>query len=338
MNFGNSNLYVNGGFDSGSSGVTIGNGTLWIGGGNGANFVQWQGTNNKGNGTVIINHTLKLGGGQRLLMGNGDHYFGGIDLGGGGSAKMGTGNFVARNGILINGDSELAIGDGDVIIGPGNANAAIKLAGSARFFMGNGAFSANGDIDTAGGSRIAFGVTNNHYINGSMKIAGSAFFGAGRYTVNGQFTNGTGGTTWPYTSTLNNTTYGSGFSSWDMAGSDVTFILSGALSLAGGAKTKLNAPTSSVAGGRIAEMLVHSLTSTDTNWTGGSQNNFAGTAYFPNSKINMAGGNTTLSTGQCFSMVASKIWVTGGAATGSACASMGTGGGGSASSTIKLVK
>ncbi len=220
--------------------------------------------------------------------------------------------------------------------GTGAANTAIKLSGSARFLMGNGMFSANGDIDTAGGSRIAFGQTTNHYINGSMKIAGSALFGAGKYTIDGDSWNGTGGTTWPYTSTLNGITYGSGYSGWDMAGSDVTFILTGTLSLAGGAKTKLTAPTSSVSGGKIAEMLVHSLSTGNTDWTGGSGNNFVGVVYLPNSQVKMAGGNTTLSSGQCFTLIASRIWATGGAATGTACPSMSAGGGGS-SSTIRLV-
>ncbi len=113
VNFGNTNMYVNGGFDSGSNGITIGDGVLWIGGGNGANFVKWQGTNYKGNGDVIINHTLSLGGGQNLLMGNGNHYFGGFDLAGGGSAKMGNGNFVALTGVKLAGGSELAVGDGN---------------------------------------------------------------------------------------------------------------------------------------------------------------------------------------------------------------------------------
>ncbi|CCA93471.1 conserved hypothetical protein [Novosphingobium sp. PP1Y] len=334
VDFGDSDIFVNGGFDSGSSGVTIGDGTLWIGSGG---QVKWQGTNHKGNGTVIINQTIKLGGGQKLLVGDGSHFFGGFDLGGGGSAKMGDGDFTAVAGIFIAGGSELAVGDGDYLIGPGSGNSAIKLSGSAIYLMGDGTFSANGDIDTAGGSRIAFGRTRNHYINGNLKIAGSAVFGAGRYTIAGDFANGTGGTTWPYTSPLNGITYGSAFSGYDMGGSDVTFILGGTLNLAGGARTKLVAPSGSVAGGQIADLLVDSLTTADTNWTGGSANNFAGTVHVPNSNVKMSGGNTTLGNGQCFTLIAGKIAANGGAATGSACQSM-AGDTDGKSSSIRLVR
>lgn len=320
LNFGNANLYVNGGFDTGSSGVTIGDGVLWIGSGS----VSFKGTNRKGNGNVIINSSLSMGGGQNLFMGTGNHFFGGLDLSGGGNAIMGNGDFIAVDGVKLAGGSELAVGDGNVTIGTGSGGNAVKLSGSAKFLMGNGRFSANGDIDTAGGSRIAFGATTNHYINGDMKIAGSALFGAGRYTIDGDFNNGTGGTTWPYTSPLNGKTYGDylqgvNVQGYDMAGVDVTFVLSGTLSLAGGARTKLVAPSTSTSGGQIADMLVHSLTSSNTNWTGGSANNFAGTVYFPNSQIKMSGGNTTLSSGQCFTLIAYEIVASGGAATGSAC-------------------
>ena len=44
VSFGNSNLYVNGGFDSGSSGVTIGDGVLHIGSGT----VKFQGNQPQG--------------------------------------------------------------------------------------------------------------------------------------------------------------------------------------------------------------------------------------------------------------------------------------------------
>ena len=334
VDFGDSDIFVNGGFDSGSSGVTIGNGTLWIGNGG---QVKWQGTNRKGNGTVIINQTITLGGGQKLLMGDGSHFFGGFNLGGGGSAKMGDGDFTAVAGIFIAGGSELAVGNGNYLIGPGSGNAAIKLSGSAIYLMGAGTFSANGDIDTAGGSRIAFGRTRNHYINGNLRIAGSAVFGAGRYTIAGGFTNGTGGTTWPYTSLLNGLTYGSDFSGYDMGGSDVTFILGGTLSLAGGAKTKLVAPGDSVSGGQIGDLLIDSLTTADTNWTGGSANNFAGTVHLPKSLVKMAGGNTTLGHGQCFTLIASKIAANGGASAGSACPSM-AGDAGGKTSSIRLVR
>jgi len=342
VDFGNANLYVNGGFDSGSNGVTIGNGQLWIGSGT----VKFQGTNRKGDGDVIINANVSLGGGQKLYMGVGNHHFGGLSLSGGGSVALDAGNFTAVAGIVIGGDSELAISAGDVIIGPNSSGYAINLSGSARLFMEDGAFSANGNITTAGGSRIVFGKTANHYINGNMTIAGSALFGAGRYTINGNFTNGTGGTTWPYTSSLTGKTYGQtlegvSVSGYDMAGVDVTFILKGTLNLGGGAKTKLIAATSSVSGAQIADLLIDSLTTSDTTWGAGSQNVFVGTVHLPNSTVTMSGGNTTLSAGQCFSLIAYKINVSGGAATGSACAKMSdsySSSSGGGSGEIRLVK
>ena len=338
--FGNVNLYVNGGFDSGSSGVTIGNGDLWLGSGK----ISWKGTNHKGDGNVYMNDALSLGGGQTLVMGAGEHYFGGLSLDGGGSAIMGDGNFSARAGITVGGGSELAVGNGNIAIGTGNGGNAIKLSGSAKFLMGDGTFSANGDIDTAGGSRIAFGATNNHYINGDMKIAGSALFGRGRYTVNGSFVNGTGGTTWPYTSSLTGQTYGTtidgvSVSGYDMAGINVTFVLADGFDLSGGAKTKLWASSSSVTGSMIADLLVDSLTDDNIDWTGGSANDFDGAIHFPNAQIKMAGGNSTGGSGKCFTLIGGRIWLTGGATAGTACQSVIDAYGGTGnSSTIRLVK
>lgn len=339
--FGNSDVYVNGGFNSGSSGVTFGNGALWIGSGT----VTFSGnTNTKGNGDVMINAMLTMGGGSSFKMGNGKHSFGGFNLGGGGSASMGDGDFIAVQGVTIAGGSELAVGAGNFTIGKASSGNAIDLSGSARFLMGDGQFSANGNIVTQGGSKLVFGKTANHYINGNMTIAGAALFGAGRYTVNGNFTNGTGGTTWPFTSAQNGVTYGQtlegvSVSGYDMAGVNVSFILAGTLNLAGGAKTKLVASTTTVSGAQIADMLIDTLTTANTSWTAGSQNSFIGTVHIPNSNLTMSGGNSTMGAGQCFTLIANKIEVSGGAAAGSACALMSSSaGGGSSTSTIRLVR
>lgn len=345
FNFGNSNVFVNGGFSSGSSGVTFGNGSLWIGSGS----VSFAGTNVKGSGDVIINAPVNIGGGSSFVMGAGDHKFLSLDISGGGYMVLGDGNFQVNQGITVGGNSELSIGNGNVLIGPrGNGNA-INLAGSARFFMGDGQFSANGQfsvnghIITAGGSRIRFPATTNHYINGNMTIAGSALFGAGRYTISGNFTNGTGGTVWPYTSSYTGITHGQtlngvAVNGYDMAGVDVTFVLGGTLNLAGGAKTLLQAPNSSVPGGQIRDMLLHSMTSANTNWTAGVHNIFAGTVYLPNSLVTMGGGNSTLSADLCFTLIASRIAATGGAVAGSACNTMEEAYGGGGSGVIRLVR
>jgi len=332
VNFGNSNLYINGGFDSGSSGVTIGDGDLWIGSGT----VSFQGTNRKGHGNIQVNATINLGGGQYFYAGDGLHLFGGFNLGGGGSVIMGTGNFVAKNGVSIAGGSELAIGNGDVLIGAASSGRAIYLDGSARFFMGDGLFSASGHIVTSGGSRLVFGRTPNHFIKGNLQVAGSVIFGEGRYTIDGNFINGTGGTTWPYTSSLKNQTYGSAFSGFDMGGTDVTFILSGTLNLAGGAKTKLKAGTTSPSGGQIANMLVATATTAQTTWGAGSSSTFVGTTYLPNSVVRMTGGNSTVGSGECWTLIALKIQASGGAQTGTACPEMDIGSGGPGG--VKLVR
>ncbi|MDT0576838.1 pilus assembly protein TadG-related protein [Croceicoccus sp. F390] len=320
VNFSDSDLYVNGGFDSGTSGVTIGKGDLWIGSGS----VRFKGMNYKGDGNVMIVPQINLGGGQTLLMGKGQHWFGGFNLSGGGSVAMGDGSFVAASGVRISGGSELSVGYGDVTIGSGSGSAAISLSGSAKFFMKDGSFSADGNIETSGGSRIAFGATANHYVNGSMRIGGSAFFGAGRYTINGDLTNGTGGTTWPYTSNLSGLSYGDtvngeSFAGYDLAGADVTFILEGTLNLSGGAKVKLLAPALSRPGSGIRELLIDSLTRSSTAWSGGSNSIFSGAIHLPRSDLSVSGGNSTAGGKHCFTLVASKIKASGGAAAGTLC-------------------
>ena len=335
VNFGDSDVYINGGFNSGSNGVTFGDGTLWIGDGK----IDFLGTNRKGDGKVVINDTLNLGGGQSLLMGDGDHYFKSIKLGGGGDTLMGNGDFVVSESIDVQGDSELAIGNGDVIIGTPKSGAAVSLSGSARFLMGDGSTSIGGDIKTMGGSRMVFGDTANHYIDGDMDFGGSVYFGAGRYTVNGDFVNGTGGTTWPYTSSLTGETYGGYGAGFDMAGQDVTFILAGLLKLAGGALTKLSAPSYSQSGAQIAQLLFHSAASGASNWTGGTGNVFSGTIHFPNASVTMAGGNSTADGGTCFMLIADEIKAAGGATAGSKCLMTGSAGGETrANSRIRLVR
>ncbi|QNE05296.1 pilus assembly protein TadG-related protein [Croceicoccus marinus] len=334
VDFGDSDVYVKGGFDTGSGGVTIGDGVLWIGSGT----ASFKGTNTKGDGDVVINGDVALGGGHYLTMGAGDHAFKSLTLGGGGNMLLGDGDLTVLEGIKINGNSELNAGDGEYNIGASKQGYAIKLEGSARLFMGDGAFSAHGDIDTQGGSGIVFGETNNHYIKGDLKIAGSAFFGPGRYTIDGDFENGTGGTTWPQTSTLNGEQYGAAGAGYDMAGRDVSFIASGTLKLAGGAKTKLLAASKSVLGGEIATLLFHSDTTSKASWTGGSNNVFGGAVHLPGTEVSMTGGNSTNGGGTCFMLIAGKIKAAGGAVAGSACVSSDGSSSGSGKTAVKLVK
>jgi Flp pilus assembly protein TadG len=336
VNFGNANVRVNGGFQAGSS-VIFGNGPIAIGSG----AVSLTGTNRMGDGNVTINAPLSLGGGSSLTIGAGAHAFQSISIGGGAWIKAGTGDVDVSAGIAVGGDSTLALGAGNYRFGPDGSARAVALSGSGILIMEDGAFSANGSIVTEGGSRLVFGRTFNHLINGHLNIAGSVLFGAGRYTIAGNLVNGTGGTTWPYTSPVTGTTYGNALegistSGFDQAGVDVMFVLSGTLNLAGGAKTKLIAASTGVAGGVIANVLIDSATSAATNWAAGASNVFSGMVHLPNSDVTMSGGSSTLSNGQCFMLVANRIIATGGAAGGSACVGLPSSGS-SSSGTIELV-
>ena len=333
--FGDGIYRINGGFSSGPNGVTFGDGELSIGQGN----VSFAGTNRIGNSTVTIVAPLSIGGGATLAIGAGAHAFGGISVGGGSWLTMGNGSLDVTGPVSVGGDSTIIAGSGDVTLSnPGGR--AIELSGSGRFFMGDGRFSANGSVSTEGGSRLVFGRTGNHLINGDLTIAGSVLFGAGRYTVKGNFANGTGGTVWPYTSPINNQTWGNSLegtdvSGYDMAGVNVSFILSGTINLGGGAKTLLIAPATTVNGGAIADILIDSLTSADTNWSAGASNVFSGAVHLPNSALTSSGGNSSASAVRCFMLVAYRVTLTGGATAGSTCTGIGTGAGGSG--TVDLI-
>ncbi len=336
INFGNSNVYINGNFTSSSSGMTFGDGVLWIGSGT----HTFSGPSTKGAGDVTMAGNVTVTGGSSFSFGAGAHRFGSLTIGGGTNVKMGAGDFQANTGVAMSGDSIVALGAGNVLLGKNaTTNNSIDLDGSARFLMGDGTFSASGHIDTEGGSRLIFGATTNHLINGNINIRGSALFGAGRYTINGNFVNGTGGTTWPYTSAYTGVTYGSatGFSGYDMAGTDVTFVLSGTLNLGGGALTHLEAPASTTSGGAIAQLLVTSQTTSATTWGAGSSNKFGGAVHVPNSALTMSGGNATTAGTACFSLIASRIVVSGGAQTGTACTAMSSAISGGGSGTVRLV-
>lgn len=331
--FGNGTYRINGGFSG--AGVTFGDGELSIGQGT----VKFGANNRIGNGPVTINAPLSLGGGTTLAIGAGSHAFGGISVGGGSWLTMGNGSLDVTGAVSVDGDSTIIAGAGDVTLSNPGARA-IDLSGSGRFFMGDGLFSANGSIVTAGGSRLVFGKTANHLVNGDLSIAGSVLFGAGRYTVKGSLVNGTGGTTWPYTSPINNQTWGNtlegiSVSDYDMAGVNVSFILSGTINLGGGAKTLLIAPGTTTTGGAIADILIDSLTSADTNWSAGATNVFSGAVHLPNSALTSSGGNSSNSGVRCFMLVAYRVTLTGGATAGSTCTGIGSGAGGSG--TVDLI-
>lgn len=337
VDFGNSNVSINGGLTAGS-GVTFGNGTLAIGGGS----VSLTGTNRIGDGRVTINADLSLGGGSTLTIGKGFHAFRSLAIDGGSWIWAGAGNTDVVAGITVGGGSTLALGAGTCRIGRAASGRSIALAGSANLLMGDGAFSASGGIVTEGGSRLIFGRATNHLVNGDLRVAGAALFGAGRYTIAGDFINGTGGATWPYTSPVTGQSYGAeleGVSTTDfgMAGVDVTFILSGTLNLNGGVRTKFLASPTGTASGAIPSVLLDTLTTTATSWGGGADSVFSGAVHVPNSDVAISGGNAVRSTGQCFMLIAHRVAASGGATAGSTCAGL-PGGGSSGSGKIELIR
>ena len=214
----------------------------------------------------------------------------------------------------VTGGISLSIASGNVAIGHNSSGNAINVDGGSVLSFGNGTFSANGDITSGGGSSITFGATQSHYINGNLSLSGSATFGAGAYYVDGNFTNNTGGS---------------------MTGSDVTFFLSGALTLSGGVAMNLTAPTSD-AGGGVTDLLFATKSTAQTNLGGGASAVFAGVVYAPNSNMVMDGGAGAAGNGRCFALVVNTFSMNGGTTAGTACTSFG--GGASGSSGVSLLQ
>ena len=252
-----------------------------------------------GDGPVSITAPVTLGGGALMMLGAGRHYVGQISVGGGSSVIMGAGDLDVNGAILIDGGgSAMIVGAGNYAIGNNGSGVAINLSGGSSLKFNDGTFSANGAITTSGGSIIVFGATANHLINGGLSLNGSSIFGAGTYTINGNFTNNTGGT---------------------MTGSDVTFILAGSLNVAGGTSVNLSAPSGTSSSG-ITDVLFATRTTAATILGGGTQDYFSGAVYVPNSDFQMSGGASVA--GACFMLIAKTVTLSGGPTAGTMCASL----------------
>jgi len=214
----------------------------------------------------------------------------------------------------VTGGTSLSIASGNIAIGHNGSGSAINVDNGCVLSFGNGTFSANGDITSGGGSSITFGATPSHYINGNLSLSGNATFGAGAYYVDGNFTNNTGGS---------------------MTGSDVTFFMSGALTLSGGVGMNLTAPTSD-AGGGVTDLLFATKSTAQTNLGGGASAVFAGVVYAPNSNMVMDGGAGAAGNGRCFALVVNTFSMNGGTTAGTACTSFG--GGAAGSSGVSLLQ
>lgn len=289
----------------GPSTVTI-SGSLTVGGG-GRLII--------GDGPVTINAPISLSGGTSLTLGAGRHYLGAVTVGGGSSVTLGAGDLDVNGAIAISGGgSTMAVGAGNVAIGRDSASPpnAIVLSGGSVLTFGNGTFSANGAIITSGGSTITFGQTANHLINGNLSLNGSSTFGTGLYTINGGFTNNTGGT---------------------MAGSNVSFVMAGTLNVAGGTSVNLSAPSSGSASG-IPDVLFVTKATSATILGGGTQDVFSGAVYVPNSDFQMSGGAGA--TGGCFMIVAKTVTLSSGPSAATMCSSLSNAS--STSSSVTLIK
>lgn len=268
-----------------------------------------------GDGPVSINAPVNLSGGTSMVLGAGRHYLGAVTVGGGSSVTLGAGDLDVNGALNISGGgSSMTVGAGNYAIGHDTSSPAraIYLGGSSVLTFGNGTFSANGAIATDGNSTITFGQTANHLINGNLNLMGNVNFGAGTYTINGNFNNGTGGT---------------------LAGSDVTFIMAGTLNLSGGATSNLSAPSGSSAWG-ITDVLFATQSTSATTLGGGSGNNFSGAVYAPNSDFKMTGGASA--TGTCFMIIAKTVTLASGPSAATMCASLVNSG--ATATTVNLVK
>ena len=223
------------------------------------------------------------------------------------NATMGAVTLDIGGQLNVSSGSTVTVASGNVAIGNNGSGNAITVGGGGILSFGNGTFSANGSIVTGGGSSITFGATASHYIKGALSLGGSATFGAGAYYINGDFTNGTGGT---------------------LSGSGVTFFASGTLAMAGGATLNLVAPTTD-AGGGITDLLFATKSTAQTRFDAGATGYYGGMIYAPNSDMVMTGGAGAGSTGRCFSLVVNTFTLTGGTTAGTACTSLGSGSSGS---------
>lgn len=274
----------------GPSVITVSNGVN-VGGGGGLAF---------GDGPVTIKGTTTLSGG--MTIGGGRHIFGPISINGGMKVSVGDGDLDVNGPILIGGGAEVFFGAGAHAVGNNGSGKAIDVSGGSILTFGDGAFSANGSIVTAGGSRLTFGAAGNHFINGDLSLNSDTVFGAGTYTINGNFTNNTGGS---------------------MVGRNVSFVLAGSLKAAGGTSIDLAAP-SSQAGTGLPDILFATRSTTPTVLGGGTQDVFSGVVYAPNSDVNMSGGASA--SGACFSLIVRTITLAGGPAAATACPRLGSGG------------
>nr|WP_253718136.1 pilus assembly protein TadG-related protein [Sphingomonas sp. AP4-R1] len=285
-----------------------------------------------GDGDITITGTFTVSANDPITMGNGNHSFGQISIGGGKSLTMGTGNFNLVGALTLSGGAHLRVNTAatnTVIIGNDGSSSNPKAisvdGGSDACFTSDcsaptaaaGTFSASGYISTAGGTTIVFPKSAMHVVKGNLALQGSAIMGDGLYVVGGDWTNGTGGA---------------------MTGVNVTFALGGSFNFAGGTSFDLAAPTAS-SGYGITDMLILTKTSSATGISAGSNGKASGLIYAPNSAFSSSGGSSISGNGSaCMMLVVNSVSVTGSGTVNTANCSSLSNGSGSGSATVSLIQ
>ena len=244
-------------------------------------------------------------------------------------------SIALAGGVYVGGGSRLTLplaGGASSAIGKAADGNSVNVGGGGSFTLGDtvgGTVSYLGTIMSAGGSCLALGTASQHDIQGSLAAAGAVTLGSGMYTVTGYAgfgTNGGGNVT------CNGTTIG-------VSGSDVTFVVGGSITPSGGScqgqifcvasgysSVSLTAPTS---GARLLMVGPATPKGGALLTEGASSAALSGTVYLPASTFTLGGGAGVGSgSGQCLTLIATQIALTGGTVLATDCLA-GSGGGSS---------
>lgn len=242
-------------------------------------------------------------------------------------------SIALAGGAYVGGGSRLTlapVSGAAVAIGKAADGNAINVGGGGSFTLGDAVGSTVsylGTVTTAGGSCLTLGAASQHDVQGSLAAAGAVILGAGTYTVTGYAgfgTNGGGNVT------CNGTATG-------VAGTGVTLVIGGSTTPSGGScqgqifcvaagysSVALTAPAS---GARL--LVVGPATSRGGGLLteGASTSALSGTIYLPASAFTLGGGAGVGSgSGQCLTLIATQIALTGGTVLATDClAGSGTG-------------
>jgi len=253
-----------------------------------------------------------------------------VNVGGGGAATFGPGNYQIAAGINAQGGSSASFGAGNFWIGPGSGGNAIYTAGSSQLSIDSGTgqnvFDVGGNIRTDGGGCVML-PSGEHHVRGSMSLSGAVILGAGLWAVTDYLAFGENG----------GGTAACGGSVTGLRGLDVTIALGGdRLSsnwacqgrafcmLAGYDGTRITAPTA----GSTAGLAIVGPQSADSTggmlMSGGAHNTgVAGGVYFPFGPVKLSGDGDLIGMNlvgmDCLKLVGKEIQVIEGATVSTTC-------------------